>query len=135
MSCHRYSWTKYTNPGTEPFDDHLSGRRAHRPFWRAFLIGVAGVLRVLGFVVAGTKVKRPHKGLDYLLRYRRDFPIAVVKAKAIYAHPGDGLQQAKSMRRFWASSSCMRRTAAGFSSTTSLRASPMIWPVFGRRMI
>ena len=47
-------------------------------------------------VVAGSKVKRrPQKRLDYLLRYRRDFPIAVVEAKSIYAHPGDGLQQAK----------------------------------------
>jgi type I restriction enzyme, R subunit len=47
-------------------------------------------------VVAGTKVKRrPQKRLDYLLRYRRDFPLAVVEAKSVYANPGDGLQQAK----------------------------------------
>ena len=47
-------------------------------------------------VVAGSKVKRrPQKRLDYLLRYRRDFPIAVVEAKTIYAKPADGLQQAK----------------------------------------
>jgi type I restriction enzyme, R subunit len=47
-------------------------------------------------VVAGSKVKRrPQKRADYLLRYRRDFPIAVVEAKAIYSNPGDGLQQAK----------------------------------------
>src|SRR3984893_16646538 len=47
-------------------------------------------------VVAGTKVRRrPQKRADYLLRYRRDFPIAVVEAKTVYAHPGDGLQQAK----------------------------------------
>ena len=47
-------------------------------------------------VVAGNKVKRrPQKRADYLLRYRRDFPIAVVEAKSVYAHPGDGLQQAK----------------------------------------
>jgi type I restriction enzyme R subunit len=39
--------------------------------------------------------RRPQKRLDYLLRYRRDFPIAVVEAKTIYANPGDGLQQAK----------------------------------------
>src|SRR5207249_9427649 len=39
--------------------------------------------------------RRPQKRADYLLRYRRDFPIAVVEAKAIYSHPGDGLQQAK----------------------------------------
>src|ERR1017187_1808543 len=47
-------------------------------------------------VVPGSKVKRrPQKRLDYLLRYRRDFPIAVVEAKTIYAKPADGLQQAK----------------------------------------
>jgi type I restriction enzyme R subunit len=47
-------------------------------------------------VVVGSKEKRrPQKRLDYLLRYRRDFPIAVVEAKTIYAKPGDGLQQAK----------------------------------------
>jgi len=47
-------------------------------------------------IVAGSKVRRlAQKRADYLLRYRRDFPIAVVEAKSIYAKPGDGLQQAK----------------------------------------
>lgn len=47
-------------------------------------------------VVTGNKGKRrPQKRADYLLRYRRDFPIAVVEAKTVYAHAGDGLQQAK----------------------------------------
>ena len=47
-------------------------------------------------VIAGTRpTRRPQKRSDYLLRYRRDFPIAVVEAKAIYRTPGDGLQQAK----------------------------------------
>ncbi|HZM09490.1 MAG TPA: DEAD/DEAH box helicase family protein [Candidatus Limnocylindrales bacterium] len=47
-------------------------------------------------IVAGSKVRRlAQKRSDYLLRYRRDFPIAVVEAKSIYAKPGDGLQQAK----------------------------------------
>jgi type I restriction enzyme R subunit len=35
------------------------------------------------------------KRADYLLRYRRDFPIAVVEAKADYKSAGDGMQQAK----------------------------------------
>ena len=39
--------------------------------------------------------RRPQKRADYLLRYRRDFPIAIVEAKTIYKTPGDGLQQAK----------------------------------------
>src|SRR5947207_3355294 len=47
-------------------------------------------------VVAGNKVHRkPQKRADYLLRYKRDFNIAVVEAKSVYAKPGDGLQQAK----------------------------------------
>ncbi len=47
-------------------------------------------------MVAGTKVYRhPQKRADYLLRYKPDFVIAVVEAKAIYKNPHDGLQQAK----------------------------------------
>lgn len=47
-------------------------------------------------VVVGDKPRRrPQKRADYLLRYRRDFPIAVVEAKSIYKKAGDGLQQAK----------------------------------------
>ncbi len=40
-------------------------------------------------------IRKPPKRVDYLLRYRRDFPLAVVEAKAAYKHPADGLQQAK----------------------------------------
>lgn len=32
---------------------------------------------------------------DYLLRFKRDFTIAVVEAKSAYKNPADGLQQAK----------------------------------------
>lgn len=47
-------------------------------------------------LVAGSKIRRgPQKRADYLLRYTRDFMIAVVEAKAAYKRPGDGLQQAK----------------------------------------
>jgi type I restriction enzyme, R subunit len=47
-------------------------------------------------VVAGNRtIRRPQKRADYLLRYRPDFSIAVVEAKAAYKNPGDGLQQAK----------------------------------------
>ena len=37
----------------------------------------------------------PQKRADYLLRYTRDFTIAVVEAKAEYKTAGEGLQQAK----------------------------------------
>ncbi len=39
--------------------------------------------------------RRPGKKADYILKYRPDFAIAVVEAKADYKKPGDGLQQAK----------------------------------------
>jgi type I restriction enzyme R subunit len=40
-------------------------------------------------------VRRPSKRVDYLLRYRRDFPLAVLEAKPEYKTAADGLQQAK----------------------------------------
>ena len=47
-------------------------------------------------VVVGNRARRrPSKRADYLLRYARDFMLAVVEAKAAYKLPGDGLQQAK----------------------------------------
>lgn len=47
-------------------------------------------------IVIGQKIKRQkQKRADYLLRYTRDFMIAVVEAKAAYKLPGDGLGQAK----------------------------------------
>lgn len=40
-------------------------------------------------------IRKPPKRVDYLLRYTRDFPLAVVEAKAAYKSVGDGLQQSK----------------------------------------
>ena len=40
-------------------------------------------------------VRKPPRRVDYLLRYRRDFPLAVVEAKAAYKSAADGMQQAK----------------------------------------
>jgi type I restriction enzyme R subunit len=40
-------------------------------------------------------IRRPPKRVDYLLRYRRDFPLAVVEAKTEYKTATQGLQQAK----------------------------------------
>src|SRR3954451_20080846 len=45
--------------------------------------------------VGKTFIRRPPKRVDYLLRYRRDFPLAVVEAKTEYATATQGLQQAK----------------------------------------
>ena len=47
-------------------------------------------------IPAGQRYKRKApKRVDYLLSYRRDFPIAVVEAKTIDAPAAEGLQQAK----------------------------------------
>ncbi len=40
-------------------------------------------------------LRKPPKRVDFLLRYRRDFPLAVVEAKAAFKRAADGLQQAK----------------------------------------
>ena len=46
-------------------------------------------------VVAGNRtIRRKQKRADYLLRYRPDFAIAIVEAKADYKKPADGLGQA-----------------------------------------
>ena len=47
-------------------------------------------------VIVGNKIRRrSQKRADYLLRYTRDFTIAVIEAKPDHKSPGDGLQQAK----------------------------------------
>lgn len=46
-------------------------------------------------VRGGIHRRREQKRADYLLRYTRDFPIAVVEAKSEVDSPGKGLQQAK----------------------------------------
>lgn len=40
-------------------------------------------------------VRKPPKRVDYLLRYNRDFPIAVAEAKASYKTAADAVQQAR----------------------------------------
>src|SRR6266849_1630074 len=40
-------------------------------------------------------IRRPPKRVDYLLKYMRDFPLAVIEAKAAYKAASDGVQQAK----------------------------------------
>jgi type I restriction enzyme R subunit len=40
-------------------------------------------------------VRKPPKRVDYLLRYSRDFPLAVVEAKANYKSAADAVQQAR----------------------------------------
>ncbi len=40
-------------------------------------------------------IRKPPKRVDYLLRFTRDLPLAIVEAKAVYKSAFDGLQQAK----------------------------------------
>ncbi len=40
-------------------------------------------------------VRKPPKRADYILRYERNFPLAVVEAKADWQTAGQGIQQAK----------------------------------------
>jgi type I restriction enzyme R subunit len=40
-------------------------------------------------------IRKPPKRVDYLLRYTRDFPLAVVEAKASYKTAADAVQQAR----------------------------------------
>ncbi len=40
-------------------------------------------------------VRKPPKRVDFLLRYTRDFPLAVIEAKSTYKSAGDAVQQAK----------------------------------------
>ena len=46
-------------------------------------------------IIGNNTRRRTQKRADYLLRYTRDFMIAVIEAKADHKSPGDGLQQAK----------------------------------------
>ena len=65
-------------------------------------------------------LKGPQKRADYLLRYTRDFSIAVVEAKPEDAPAGTGLQQAKGTPRFWALKFAYAANGHGsLSSTTS----------------
>ncbi len=51
-------------------------------------------------IVRGNKAgRRAGKRVDYLLRFTRDLPLAVVEAKAEYKKAADGLQQAKDYAR------------------------------------
>jgi type I restriction enzyme, R subunit len=40
-------------------------------------------------------VRKPPKRIDYLLRYTRDFPLAVIEAKPSYKSASDAVQQSK----------------------------------------
>jgi len=78
-TCRKYVLPKLYASGWS--DDHINEQRT-------FTDG--------RIVVAGNRtIRRKQKRADYLLRYRPDFAIAIVEAKADYKKPADGLGQAK----------------------------------------
>ncbi|MFZ0921607.1 MAG: DEAD/DEAH box helicase family protein, partial [Candidatus Acidiferrales bacterium] len=77
-TCRKYVLPKLYASGWS--DDHINEQRT-------FTDG--------RIVVAGSRtIRRKQKRADYLLRYRPDFAIAIVEAKADYKKPADGLAQA-----------------------------------------
>lgn len=78
-TCRKYILPKLYAAGWT--DDHISEQKY-------FTDG-----RVI--TVGNACVTKRQKRADYLLRYRRDFPVAIVEAKAYYKTGGDGMQQAK----------------------------------------
>ncbi|MGB2841122.1 MAG: DEAD/DEAH box helicase family protein [Halobacteriota archaeon] len=78
-TCRRYVLPKLYEAGWS--DDQISEQKTFTD----------GKIVVLGDNVQRRKTKRA----DYILRISRNFPIAVIEAKAAYKNPGDGLQQAK----------------------------------------
>jgi type I restriction enzyme R subunit len=80
-TCRKYVLPKLIDAG---WDDELHSFTEQRTFTDGCII-----------VSGGNPRRGKQKRADYLLRYTRDFPIAVVEAKANYLKPATGLQQAK----------------------------------------
>jgi type I site-specific restriction endonuclease len=79
-------------------------------------------------IVAGGKVRRnKQKRADYLLYYRRDYPLAVVEAKEISLPAETGVQQAPSMPKSSGSSSLTLPMATASSRSTTLTAPNARW--------
>ena len=78
-TCRKYVLPKLYEAGWS--DDQISEQKTFTD----------GKIVVLGNSVEQRKPKRA----DYILRISRNFPIAVIEAKAAYKKSGDGLQQAK----------------------------------------
>jgi type I restriction enzyme R subunit len=82
-TCRKYVVPKLVGGGWDSEPHSIAEQRAFTD----------GRIVPLGERGEGRRLRR--KRADYLLRYTRDFPIAVVEAKADYRLAGDGLQQAK----------------------------------------
>ena len=80
-TCRKYVLPKLIQAG---WDNDPHSFTEQKTFTDGRIVGSGNMVR-----------RRPQKRADYLLRYTRDFTIAVVEAKAAHQSPGDGLAQAK----------------------------------------
>lgn len=80
-TCRKFVVPKLQHAG---WDDRPHAINEQRTFTDGRIIFIGGRAR-----------RGKQKRADYVLRYRPDFPIAVVEAKARYHHAAEGLQQAK----------------------------------------
>jgi type I restriction enzyme, R subunit len=67
-------------------------------------------------------LRKPPKRVDYLLRYRRDTPLAVVEAKAAHKTAVDGVQQARQYAEFPDPDSLWQRYQTGAGIKPSMTA-------------
>lgn len=70
-------------------------------------------------VAGGTATRAPQKRTDYLPRYTRDFPLAVVEAKAADKTPPPASSRRRTTPSSSASNSPTRPTGRGSSSSTT----------------
>ncbi|MGE9270987.1 MAG: EcoAI/FtnUII family type I restriction enzme subunit R [Verrucomicrobiales bacterium] len=82
-TCRKYVVPKLQAAGWENSPFSIAEQR--------YITNPKGRIRIVGGKIIRGEPKKP----DYLLRYRRDFTIAVVEAKADYKSPGAGMSQAK----------------------------------------
>jgi type I site-specific restriction endonuclease len=71
--------------------ENLRCRSCTQPGWTDDQINEPKSFTDGRIIVIGAKARRrPSKRADYLLRFARDFMLAVVEAKSAYKLPGDG---------------------------------------------
>jgi type I restriction enzyme R subunit len=92
----------------------------HAAGWEDDFIAEQRVIAPGRIVPLGRKhTRQESRRPDYILFLRRNYPIAVVEAKAEYKRPGDGLQQAMNYADMLGVKFAMRATAQALSSTIS----------------
>jgi type I restriction enzyme R subunit len=75
-------------------------------------------------------VRKPPKRVDYLLRYTRDFSLAVVEAKAGYKSASDAVQQARDYAEILGLKYAYATNASRSSRSTTSLARKSVLPIF-----